>query len=64
MHDLQLSANWHRRGAPLAFERDRKRFGTLKTMLARARCQNIEAVNADFMTTSPDDDRFASVTHM
>ncbi|EKM58071.1 uncharacterized protein PHACADRAFT_139688 [Phanerochaete carnosa HHB-10118-sp] len=47
-----------------AFERDRKRFGTLKTMLSRARCQNIEAVNADFMTTSPNDGRFASVTHI
>lgn len=47
-----------------AFERDKKRFATLKTMLARARCENIEPVNADFLATSPDDERFAAVTHM
>lgn len=59
-----LCALMNNKGKLFAFERDRKRFGTLKTMLTRARCQNIEAVNADFMTTAPDDDRFASVTHI
>lgn len=47
-----------------AFERDRKRFATLKTMLARAKCKNTIPVNADFLTTSPDDEQYHGVTHM
>jgi putative methyltransferase len=48
----------------LAFERDRKRFGTLKMMLAKARCQNVEPVNADFLAVDPLDPAYAAVSHM
>lgn len=48
----------------LAFERDRKRFGTLKTMLNKAHCSNVEAVNLDFLTALPNDPKYKSVTHM
>lgn len=47
-----------------AFERDRKRYITLQAMLSRAHCQNVETVNADFLTVSPADDRYRAVTHM
>lgn len=47
-----------------AFERDKRRYGTLEMMLKKARCRNVEPVNADFLTTSPDDPRFRAVTHM
>ena len=47
-----------------AFERDRKRYATLQTMLSRAKCKNVEAVNADFLTISPDDPKYSAVTHM
>lgn len=47
-----------------AFERDRKRFSTLQMMLKKARCKNVQPINADFLTTSPDDSKFTAVTHM
>ena len=47
-----------------AFERDRKRYSTLKNMLSKAHCSNVEAVNADFLTISPNDEKFRGVTHM
>lgn len=47
-----------------AFERDRKRFSTLKTMLSKAHCTNVEAVNSDFLTVSPNDTNFGRATHM
>lgn len=33
-------------------------------MLAKARCKNVQPVNADFLTVSPDDPKYNSVTHM
>jgi 25S rRNA (cytosine2278-C5)-methyltransferase len=48
----------------LAFERDRKRYSTLKMMLAKARCTNVEAVNADFLLINPLDPAYGMVTHM
>ncbi|TFY82877.1 hypothetical protein EWM64_g1133 [Hericium alpestre] len=59
-----LSALMGNQGKLYAFERDRKRFTTLKTMLGRAGCRNVEALNADFLTTEPDDSRFSKVDHM
>lgn len=48
----------------LAFERDRKRYGTLKSMLARAGCNNVEALNGDFLSTDFKDKKYSRVTHM
>jgi len=33
-------------------------------MLVKARCQNVEAVNADFLTLAPDDQKYSTVTHI
>lgn len=51
-------------GKLYAFERDRKRFGTLTMMLSRAGCTNVEPVNSDFLTTDPSDLKFSKVTHI
>lgn len=59
-----LSALMRGKGKLYAFERDKRRFGTLQMMLQKARCKNVEPVNADFLTTSPDDPKFSAVTHM
>ena len=47
-----------------AFERDRKRFTTLKNMLSKAGCKNTEAINADFTSIEPTDPKYVDVTHM
>ena len=47
-----------------AFERDKKRFQTLKMMLAKAGCSNTSPINADFLATVPSDPQFTPVTHM
>lgn len=53
------------RGAQLfAFERDAKRFATLKSMITKAGCRNVEPMNADFLTIRCDDQKYANVTHM
>ncbi|KAJ7678521.1 S-adenosyl-L-methionine-dependent methyltransferase [Mycena rosella] len=51
-------------GKLYAFERDRKRFGTLTMMLAKAGCKNVEPMNTDFLTVDPLDPKFAKVTHI
>ncbi|KAJ4480079.1 S-adenosyl-L-methionine-dependent methyltransferase [Lentinula aciculospora] len=59
-----LSALMQNAGTLFAFERDRKRFSTLKTMLSNAKCQNVEPVNADFLTVNPMDIKYSKVTHI
>jgi len=59
-----LAALMQNKGKLFAFERDRKRYAILQTMLSRAGCKNVEPVNADFLTTSPDDPKYAAVTHI
>jgi 16S rRNA C967 or C1407 C5-methylase (RsmB/RsmF family) len=47
-----------------AFERDVRRFNTLKTMLSKAQCSNVVPTHKDFLTVDPNDDEFKDVTHM
>lgn len=47
-----------------AFERDIKRFATLKSMVKKAGCRNVEPVKADFLKIRYDDRKYANVTHM
>ncbi|KAJ7510374.1 S-adenosyl-L-methionine-dependent methyltransferase [Mycena galericulata] len=59
-----LSALMRNIGTLYAFERDRKRFGTLTMMLARAGCKNVQPLNSDFLTIDPSDPKFAKVSHI
>ncbi|KAH0585057.1 hypothetical protein H2248_008323 [Termitomyces sp. 'cryptogamus'] len=59
-----LSALMKNKGKLFAFERDKKRFTTLTTMLSRAGCRNVEPINADFLTVHPLDPKYSRVTHI
>ncbi|KAK7690606.1 hypothetical protein QCA50_005705 [Cerrena zonata] len=59
-----LSALMKNKGTLYAFERDKKRFGTLQMMLTKAKCSNVQPVNADFLTISPEDQLYGSATHI
>ncbi|KAJ7116379.1 S-adenosyl-L-methionine-dependent methyltransferase [Mycena epipterygia] len=59
-----LSALMRNVGKLYAFERDRKRFGTLTMMLSKAGCKNVEPLNLDFLIVDPLDSKFAKVTHI
>ncbi|KAG8213065.1 S-adenosyl-L-methionine-dependent methyltransferase [Butyriboletus roseoflavus] len=59
-----LSARMGGKGKLYAFERDKRRFSTLKTMLAKASCKNVEAINIDFLNVDPSDPRYANATHI
>ena len=47
-----------------AFERDARRFTTLKAMLSKAQCSNVVPTHKDFLTVDPRDEEFREVTHM
>ncbi|KAH8118130.1 S-adenosyl-L-methionine-dependent methyltransferase [Phellopilus nigrolimitatus] len=59
-----LSALMRGLGRLYAFERDEKRFGILRKMLAKARCGNVEPTNADFLSVNPMDEKYARVSHI
>ncbi|KAG6899090.1 hypothetical protein C0993_000994 [Termitomyces sp. T159_Od127] len=59
-----ISALMQNKGKLFAFERDKKRFKTLLTMLSRAGCRNVEPINADFLTVDPFDPKYTRVSHM
>ncbi|PPQ83431.1 hypothetical protein CVT25_007022 [Psilocybe cyanescens] len=59
-----LSALMKNKGKLFAFERDQKRFTTLKMMLSKAGCSNVSPINADFLTIDPQDPQFINVTHI
>ena len=47
-----------------AFERDARRFATLKSMLTKAGCRNVEPANLDFLAVQWNDRKYVNVTHM
>ncbi|KAF8624546.1 hypothetical protein AX15_005849 [Amanita polypyramis BW_CC] len=59
-----LSSLMHNKGKLYAFERDNRRFSTLKRMLDKAGCRNVEALNLDFLSVDPNDPKFRSATHI
>ncbi|KAI6025592.1 S-adenosyl-L-methionine-dependent methyltransferase [Pisolithus orientalis] len=59
-----LSALMANKGKLYAFERDQKRYRTLKAMLSKAGCKNVDAVNVDFLTVNPTDPKYNRVTHI
>ncbi|KAL1677689.1 S-adenosyl-L-methionine-dependent methyltransferase [Schizophyllum commune] len=59
-----LSALMGNKGKLFAFERDKRRFQTLKTMVSKAACKNVTPVNADFLTIDPNDETYSGVTHI
>jgi len=59
-----LSTLMCNKGKLFAFERDRKRFSTLKMMLAKANCRNVEPINIDFLAVEPANPKYGAVTHI
>ncbi|KAG8906321.1 hypothetical protein FRB99_007101 [Tulasnella sp. 403] len=59
-----LSALMNGTGRIIAFERDRRRFDTLQTMVTKAGCKNVQTRHADFLRIEPSDPQFQDVTHI
>jgi len=59
-----LSALMKNKGKLFAFERDRKRYSTLRAMMDKAGCKNVTPINADFLTIDPLDMQYAAVSHI
>ncbi|KAG9013968.1 hypothetical protein FRB94_004348 [Tulasnella sp. JGI-2019a] len=59
-----LSALMENSGKIFAFERDRRRFETLKVMVAKAGCKNVEPVLVDFLQINPKESTYKAVSHI
>ncbi|KAH9812802.1 S-adenosyl-L-methionine-dependent methyltransferase [Melampsora americana] len=59
-----LSALVGTSGKVWAFEKDPERFETLKSMVAKAGCRNVECIRGDFLSVKTNDSRFHNVTHI
>lgn len=59
-----LCALMRNKGKLYAFERDQKRFQTLRRMVNKAGCKNVEPMNADFLAIDPTNSRYAMATHI
>ncbi|EGG04582.1 uncharacterized protein MELLADRAFT_88623 [Melampsora larici-populina 98AG31] len=59
-----LSALVGTSGKVWAFEKDPERFETLKSMVAKAGCRNVECILGDFLSVKTNDPRFHDVTHI
>lgn len=59
-----LSAIMANKGKIFAFEKDKRRFTTLLSMLKKAGCKNVESTNLDFLTVDPLDAKYENVTHI
>ncbi|WVQ81871.1 hypothetical protein IAT38_003998 [Cryptococcus sp. DSM 104549] len=59
-----VSALMGNRGKLHAFERSPNRFKTLEKMLAKAKCENVNAQRADFTDSNPEAEEFGNVTRI
>lgn len=59
-----LSALVGTSGKVWAFEKDLERFQTLKSMVVKAGCRNVECILGDFLSVKTNDSRFHNVTHI
>ncbi|QRV75108.1 SAM-dependent methyltransferase [Ceratobasidium sp. AG-Ba] len=59
-----LSSLMKNQGNIFAFERNQRRFQTLKDMLRKTGCINVDPILGDFLDQDPNNELFARVTHI